>query len=138
MVYEMIIEVDKTALLTVLEENRRKHRTVFLAALEGYRKEAIRSLNAKVKALSEGRSPAIHIMLDRPEDHTHDYDRVIGMLKMDKSPTFRLDQITYGQYVNDDWSWKRHWAKMSSGYASQTYTDNYTVVDPDADADDAF
>jgi hypothetical protein len=131
--YEMIIEVDKTDLLAVLKENRRKHRTVFLAALDGYRKEAVRQLNAKVKALSEGRAPAIHIMLDRPEDHTRDYDRVIGMLEMDKSPTFRLDQMTYGQYVTDDWTWKRQWAKMSSSYAGETYAANYTVNDDDDD-----
>jgi hypothetical protein len=136
--FEMIIEVDKTQLLSVLEENRVKHRTVFLAALEGYRKEAIRNLNAKVKALSEGRSPNIHIMLDRPEDHTRDYDRVIGMLKMDKAATFRLDQMTYGQYVNDDWSWKRQWAKMSSSYANEVYNNTYTVIDQDEDDASAF
>lgn len=136
--YEMIIEVDKVQLLAVLKENRRKHRTVFLAALDGYRKAALKELNARIKMLSEGRSPTIRLLLDRPEDHTPDYDRVIGMLEMDKAETFRLDQMTYGQYVNDDWTWKRHWAKMSSGYAGETYSQNYTVVDPDDTDDDAF
>lgn len=135
--YEMIIEVDKAQLLEVLKENRTKHRTVFLAALDGYRKEAIHQLNARIKALSEGRAPKIYLILDRPEDHTRDYDRVIGMLEMDKSPTFRLDQMTYGQYVNDDWTWKRQWAKMSSSYAGDTYAENYHVVELE-DEDDSF
>lgn len=131
MVYEMIITVDKGELLGKLRVNRDKHRTVFLDALEGYRKEAIRTLKTHIKALEEGRSPVVMINLNRPEDHTRDYDRVIGMLEMDKSPEFRLDAVTYGNYVNDDWRWKREWAKLSSSYANQSYTSNYGEIEDD-------
>ena len=137
MVYEMIINVDKSELLSVLEANRARHRTVFLAALDGYKKEALRVLRDQIKAIEAGKAPALHLILDRPEDHTRDYDRVIGMLKMDKYDTFRLDQDTFKKYVDDDWTWKRQWSKMSSNYAPASYTQNYKAVDDD-EGDDEF
>jgi hypothetical protein len=135
--YEMIINVDKSELLSVLEANRARHRTVFGAALDGYKREALRVLRDQIKAIEAGETPALHLILDRPEDHTRDYDRVIGMLKMDKSDTFRLDQGTFKNYVDDDWSWTRQWAKMSSSYAPASYTQNYETVDDD-EGDDGF
>jgi hypothetical protein len=135
MVYEMIVNVDKAELLGVLRVNRGKHRAVFLAALSGYREEAIRVLDEQIKMIEAGKSPAINLRLDRPEDHTKDYDRVIGMLEMDQSDVFRLDSATYSRYVDDDWTWKRQWAKLSSSYADQLYTQNYGAVD---EGDDGY
>ena len=125
MVYEMIVNVKKDELISVLKANRDRHRTVFLAALEGYRQEALRTLKEHIRAIEEGRTPAIVITLARPEDHTRDYDHVIGMLEMHQGDEFRLDGQTYRNYVGDDWSWKRQWAKLSSTYANQSYTVNY-------------
>jgi hypothetical protein len=131
MVYEMIVNVKKDELIAKLKENRDRHRTVFLAALEGYRAEAYRVLSSYIKQIEEGRTPVFSVgtLLSRPEDHTKDYDHVIGMLEMDQSDVFRLDQQTYRNYVGDDWSWKRQWAKLSSAYAGRSYTENYGVDD---------
>jgi hypothetical protein len=133
MAYEMIITVDKADLLVKLRENREKHRTVFLAALDGYKKQATEILKSHIRAIEEGRTPLLVISLARPEDHTRDYDRVIGMLEMDKSGEFRLDAVTYGNYVNDDWRWKREWARMSSSYARDSYTSNYGEIEDNGD-----
>lgn len=122
------ITVKKDELLDVLARNRAKHREVFIAALEGYRKHALVVLKGKVKALSEGRQPEIRIMIERPEDHTRDYDRVIGMVNADQGDTFELSETDFAQYWEDDWSWKRQWAKMSSTYATESYTANYGAV----------
>lgn len=128
------ITVKKDELLAVLESNLVKHRTVFEDALEGYRKHAIEVLNTKIAALKAGRQPAINIMLDRPEDHTRDYERVIGMVKADIGDTFELSEQDFGQYWHDDWNWKRQWAKLSSSYAAESYTTNYGGM-PDASDD---
>lgn len=125
------ITVKKDELLDVLSRNRAKHREVFDAALEGYRKHALVVLKGKVKALSEGRQPEIRIMIERPEDHTRDYDRVIGMVNADQGDTFELSETDFAQYWEDDWQWKRQWAKMSSTYATESYTANYGAVPSD-------
>lgn len=131
--YEMIITVAKDELLAKIKDNRDKHRTVFLAALEGYKREAIRVFNAHIREIEEGKARAVSVSLTPPEDHTRDYDRVIGMLEMDQGDTFRLDQGTYQSYVDDDWMWKRQWSKLSSTYAPASYSRNYTVDDDDED-----
>jgi hypothetical protein len=129
--YEMIITVDKGELLAKLRENRDKHQTVFQAALEGFRREAIRVLRNHI-SMMEGaglgtlvKIGSLDVRLSRPEDHTRDYDRVIGMLEMDQGITFRLDQQTYRNYVDDDWTWKQSWSKLSLRYAPDSYTSNY-------------
>ncbi len=122
---EMMITVNKSALLEKMKDNRAKHRQVFLDSLEGYRKAAIAELETQVKNLQNGRTPVIRFTLSRPVDHTREYDRVIGMLEMDKGSEFSLDEQTYAQYVDDDWHWKRQWLRMSSSYAAGSTIANY-------------
>lgn len=112
------IIMDKQTLIKILEENRDKHRTVFEDALEGYAAEASRVLNEHLTAIQRGKTPNIQIILDRPEDHTKDYDRVIAMLKHHLGDTFEVDEQSYKQYVDDDWSWKRQWIDTSNHYAA--------------------
>lgn len=116
---DMIITVDKGWLLGVVEDNREKHREIFLTALEGYRAAALETLEKQVKDLQNGRTPEIRITLARPSDHTRDYDRIIGMLKAHKGSEFDIDEDTYAQYVTDDWGWKRQWVLSNSGYAGE-------------------
>lgn len=132
-VYEMIVNVKKDELIAVLKVNRDKHHAVFLAAVEGYRQEAYRILNGYIKMIEEGRTPVISVgvLLSRPEDHTKDYEHVIGMLEMHQGDEFRLDYQTYRNYVGDDWSWKRQWAKLSNKYAGSSYTTAYGEFDDD-------
>jgi hypothetical protein len=130
MPYEMKITVSKDELLRVMRENRGKHRTVFLAALDGYSQERRRLLEGELRRMEADRRPReLRLLLSVPEDHTSDYDRVIGMLEMDTGETFTLDEQTYAQYVADDWAWKRAWAKMSSHYAGEVYAASYGEID---------
>jgi hypothetical protein len=122
---ELTITVNKADLLAKMKENRDKHRQVFIDSLEGYRKALLDELEAHVKDLQNGKAPVIHIGLPRPTDHTREYDRVIGMLEMDKGSEFTLDETTYAQYVDDDWHWKRQWLRMSSSYAAGSTISNY-------------
>lgn len=125
---DMIITVDKAALLKKLQGNRETHRETFTAALAGYAAEAENLLREHLEYLSQGKTPKINIILARPEDRTRDYDRVIGMLQMHTGDTFDLDETSYAQYVDDDWSWKRQWLQLSASYAGDTVTRNYGAV----------
>lgn len=124
---DMIITVSKQELLAKLQENRGKHRETFEAALAGYKAHAMKMLKAEIRALNEGRIPDISITISRPTDNTRDYDRVIGMLHMHTGDTFDLDETSYAQYVDDDWSWKRQWLKLSASYAPDSVYTNYQV-----------
>lgn len=121
------ITVNKADLIKVMEENRRKHRAVFTDALLGYDQEALKVLREHIDALRAGKHPELRILLDRPEDHTRDYDRVLGMLKMHTGDTFELDEVSYRQYVDDDWAWKRQWIDTSTAYAAGSVAANYQV-----------
>jgi hypothetical protein len=125
--YDMQITVKKDELLEKLAVNRAKHRTVFEAALNGYADQAQDMLEEHLAALKRGKIPEIRIVLARPEDHTRDYDRVIGMLKMHQGELFELDEQMYQQYVDDDWSWKRQWLDTSTQYAAKSVAANYQV-----------
>lgn len=113
------VTVDKAELLNVITANRNRHREVFEAALDGYRREALDQLEQYIQDLSAGRTPPIRIILARPEDHTRDYNRVIDMLRMHKGNEFTLNENDFAAYVHDDWAWKRQWAIANSGYSPE-------------------
>jgi hypothetical protein len=119
------ITVNKAELLTKLRENRENHRTVFDAALEGWRVEALARLEEKTAALKAGRLPDIKISLAMPQDHTKDYDRIIAMVEMHTRDYFTLSEYDFQSYVMDDWDWKRQFVRTSSSYAAATVSRVY-------------
>ena len=76
------VKVNKTELLTILKTNRQKHQEIYIKAFDGYRKEVIRHLQFALDQASAGEKIITQISLIAPQDHTAEYDRVIGMLKM--------------------------------------------------------
>ena len=112
------VTIDKNELLEKIRANRAAHRQIFEEALEGYRQRAIRILDEQIKDLRDGKTPQIIFGLDRPQDHTRDYDRVIMRLDMHQGSVFLLSEQDFAQYVLDDWNWKRQWAVSNSGYVS--------------------
>ncbi len=114
------ITMNIPALTGILTGNRDKHRTVFEAALGGYKKQLLADLEANVAALKAGRVPDVTVRYSRPQDHTRDYDRVLRMLRLHEGDTFELTEQDFAQYVEDDWAWKRQWVKMSNTYAAAT------------------
>jgi len=124
-----MINVSSDELLKILKENRKRHRRVFTEALDGYRKQLQAELERHIAELKAGRAPEVHIRLIRPEDHTRDYDRIIRMVEMHKSPSsvFTLDESHFAQYVEDDWSWRRQFITSANAYAGDTVVDVYGV-----------
>jgi hypothetical protein len=123
----LTLTVDKAELLSKLQENQAKHRQVFLDALAGYRVKCEEKLTEHLEMLRKGKTPGLSLFMSRPEDHTKDYDRIIGMVKMDVNDVFELDENSYSQYVMDDWAWKRDWLDTSTAYAAESVADVYGV-----------
>ena len=72
----------KSQLLTIIKENRDKHRAVFEEAQAGYRTKVIEELDKRLADARAGRRIDTFISLTEPVDQTRNYDRVIKMLEM--------------------------------------------------------
>lgn len=112
------ITVEKHDLVTKVKENREAHRAIFLEAVEGYRKEAVRQLEAHIDRIRNGDLPEVRVVLPAPSDHTADYDRVLAMLGWETAATIKIGEDDFASYVMDDWHWKRQFLTTNSAYSS--------------------
>lgn len=108
----------KTDLLTILRENKTKHREVYEAALAGYKAAAHEWFTTQLERFQEGEQFATVFSSPRPEDHTDDYDNVIRMLELCVDDDILLDENDFIQYIQDDWGWKKQWTTTNSAYLS--------------------
>jgi hypothetical protein len=111
------IKVNKAKLISTLEENRIKHRKIFLEACDGYQKAVIKELEAQLKRAKGGIRRSMLISIPAPVDQTKDYDRAIGMLKMSIEEEVMLTERDYQCYVLDDWEWKQKFLLSSRPYS---------------------
>ena len=110
------VTVKKDELLEILRKNRTAHRAIFLEAQEGFKKEVIRELEARLENSRKGKHIELFISLDEPVDQTKDYDRAIRMLEMSVNSNAELTETEFSQYVLDDWSWKGQFTSTNSKY----------------------
>jgi len=111
------VTVNKIALRKAVQENRDEHRKIFEEAVVGYKKRAVELLEDHIKRIEKGKIERIAVSLPVPEDHTHDYDRVLKMLDMSVAEEIELDEHRFAQYVMDDWQWQRQFLSDSSAYS---------------------
>ena len=111
------IKVRKSELLTVLRENREKHRAIFLEAAEGYKTAAIAELDSMLHDARVGKKIRRSLSLIEPQDQTCDYDRAIRMMEMSQDEIIELEEHDFAQYVLDDWAWKRQFLHSNSAYS---------------------
>jgi hypothetical protein len=114
--------VRKEELLTVLRENRAKHRQVFEKALEGWHERASAWLEDMLGEVKAGKAPKIVFPYPVPKDHTPEYDTVLLAVEMEVGDTIELDERMFTNYVMDRWAWTREFASSSNSYAGKEYT----------------
>ncbi len=105
-------------LVTKLKENRDQHREQYVAAFEGYQKEAISALEDNIERIRNGSQQRVFFTETPPEDHTKDYNRAIMMLENAIDENVELSDHEFRNYVMDDWDWKDGWAASNSKYLS--------------------
>lgn len=114
------ITVPRPKLIDIITANRAKHVIAHESAARGYRvKVAERVKAAAKKALKlaqKGRAVMMSFHYPLPASHVKDYDRVIGMLKMDTSTHIKLDARDYDRYVKDRWEWSEEFVGTASMY----------------------
>jgi len=115
--------VKKDELLAKVRENREAHQKLSREASTGYRAALLDVLETGVATLKGGKDvDASHIaglLHDKPNDHTKDYDRVIGMLEMHTEDEVTLDARDFGRYVQDEWEWKDQWLTSNASYSGR-------------------
>jgi hypothetical protein len=124
--------VKKDELLGIVQANRETHRAVYLDAVEGYRVRALALLEHENQVMSgTGKPKELRILLNRPEDHTAEYDRIIKGLQMDTRDEIPLPERLFAQFVMDQWDWKDSWLRISSRYAAASTQKAYDFTEED-------
>lgn len=111
-----LVEVNREELLGKIQINRENHKDIVSKALDGYRKAVIEVLDDMIQTIKDGGKINTYISLPRPEDHSDDYDTIIGMLTMSTQDTVSLGPEEYRSYVEDKWDWKDRFAASTAAY----------------------
>lgn len=98
------VKVKKDELLKILRKNREEHREIFLEALDGYHKAALKALQDRIDEAKANKKVSLHFVLVEPQDQTKQYDRIIKMLEMNVEDVVELTEQEFVHYVMDDWS----------------------------------
>jgi hypothetical protein len=114
------VKVKKDRLMLILHRNREKHRSVFEKTIAKYREELIRHLDFALESARNGKKIITNVKLIQPQDHTDDYDRVIGMLDMSVDDEIVIDGTQYQQFILDQWEWSKQFSSTSASYSGSS------------------
>jgi hypothetical protein len=112
------VKIAKAELIKVLKINRDAHHSIFLEALDGYRKEVIKQLEKSLDDAKAGKKVRQTLELVEPMNQTKDYDRAIRMLEMSIESVVDITEHEFQCYVQDDWSWKSQFVGSNINYSS--------------------
>lgn len=110
-------KVEKGWLLATVQKNADEHQDIFLEAVEGYRNEAVKQLEAHIERIKGGKLERVYVSLPQPENHIRDYKRVLDMISRNVDTVIELSEQDYASYVLDDWQWKRQFLASNSAYS---------------------
>jgi hypothetical protein len=111
--------------LSVLQENRGKHKQVVNEAITKYREEAIKQLDEMIAEAKAGKRIRRELTLIEPVDQTREYDSAIKMLEMSVDDEITLDSHSFRTLVLDQWQWKAQFSVSNSAYVSSDIGKSY-------------
>jgi hypothetical protein len=114
------VRVNKSELLEILRENRKKHTVEYKESIKAYRVKAADLLKKELEKIVNGKKFEIRFDLTKPLSHEKDYDLIIKMVEMSVDTIIELEQNEFNQLVNDEWNWKSGF--MSSIYSNSGYS----------------
>jgi hypothetical protein len=101
-----IIKVKKSELLTIVENNRKKHKEEYLESSKAFRAKAAEVISNELDNIILGKDFSIQFNLMKPVSYLKEYDLAIKMLQMSIDDEVELDRSEFAQLVNDEWHWK--------------------------------
>lgn len=111
------LKFNKDKLLTIIKENRTKHRAIFEEAYDGFYKALVAQLDKMKEAALAKKKISMYVGLTEPVDMTSEYDEVIQMLELTTDDSIVLDQRQFKNYILDEWNWKGQFITANSAYA---------------------
>ena len=111
------IKVNIAELMQKLKINRHQHKEDYKKALEGFKEEAIESLQKALEDAKAGKDiKLIFSDLVQPSSHLADYDRAILMLEVSVDKEIELSNVEFGQFIMDEWHWKQNFLWLNMKY----------------------
>lgn len=122
------IKVKKHELLTILRENRAKHKEDYLRGMKAYRAKCADLLMKELEKAMAGEAFATCVSASKPTSHLKDYDLAIRMFDMGvfEDDLVELNQMEVNQYLGDYWSWKGSFTTVM--FANSSYYDVNTIT----------
>lgn len=102
------IRVKKEELLSIVKQNRDKHKNEYSEAIKAYRVKSADLLTKELNKIVNGEKFEMLFNLQKPESHEKEYNLAIKMLEMSVDDNIEIEQNEFNELVNDEWDWKRH------------------------------
>lgn len=119
------IRINKQELLTIVKENRKKHKLEYSEAIKAYRVKAGDLLEQEVQKIINGEKFELRFNLQQPRSYIKEYDLAIQMLEMSIEDSVEISDYEFRQLVNDEWDWKE---SFRSSYLSNSSYVGVSVI----------
>lgn len=119
------IRVNKQELLTIIKENRKKHKKEYIEAIQAYRVKAGDIFTKELAKIVSGENFNTRFELIKPESHIKEYDLAIKMLEMSVDDNVEIERHEFNQLVNDEWDWK--YSFSTSRLSNQAYFNSKVI-----------
>ena len=124
----MEIQIDRNELLLTLQENRKKHVSIYEESKGNWANEVKKRVGEYVVHLDETEPEKIQPpdkFLDKlwsciPQSHRKEYDRAIKMVGHHVGSAVTLEESEYENYVEDKWTWTGAFNWAVNSYTSNT------------------
>lgn len=117
--HDLTMKMSRTKLLELLRVNRDRHVGNYEEARVIYFDRLLLDLEKRRTEAEEGKFSNSIIDLQKPENMSKEYDRLITMLEMDESEEKVLNRADFANFVLDEWDWKYRAATVNSSYTGK-------------------
>lgn len=99
------VRVKKDDLLAKIRANKETHKEEYETAEKDWKDLVTEWFKEQGEMAAAGKRFVTSFGLQRPQDHTKDYEAVISMLEMSLDDELELSFQEFNQYVMDNWQW---------------------------------
>lgn len=112
----IVVNVDR--LKEIVSGNREQHQAKYEKALVVYQEKVREWLEAQLALIAAGDFDHVQRVCPYPlpEIHLDDYDTALGMLDWHVGETYELDEVSFEQFIQDQWGWHRSFMANTASY----------------------
>lgn len=115
-----IVNLEKSKLLEIVQENKVKHIQEFNEAVEDYKKLVLKisKENLKKCKTEDVLTTLFKIYPTPPRSYEKEYDKAIRMLELSVDDIIEIEENIFNQLVLDEWGLKQSFVTSNSLYKS--------------------